>query len=75
MLPLNIRTDFREAFSAQVALGGLEGAFAHLNGRTVQDIIDEYAANERPDPLVSGEIEGIHFKPFERPDNSERELG
>ncbi len=72
-LPSDVRRQFVKIISAYLHRYGLEGVFERMNNRSVATILAEYDGIAEPDPLVSGEADGVRYHLYEAPGADRRE--
>lgn len=66
-LPKEIRKRLGNIFSNYLALYDLEGTYDRMNNRSVEQIFAQYRSEEKPPPVISGEVDGMSFRLYEAP--------
>ncbi len=56
-------------FTAYLNSYGIEGVFQRMNGRSVSTIFNEFSESDEPQPIESGELNGIRYSLYETPND------
>jgi len=67
-LQLELRHLLNSIFTSYLVRFGIAGVFERLHNKTVAQVITEYDADESPKPLISGELDGLKFELFSKPE-------
>lgn len=62
--PLEIRRRANFIRAVYMQKYGIRGACERLNGRTIREIVDQFAEAEPPPLLAAGEREGVRFEVY-----------
>ena len=57
-----------EVFTSYLFTSGLEGAFEHMNNRTLETIFAEFDKRAAAQPIEAGELNGVKYALYESPD-------
>lgn len=66
---LDVRKRFNKVFTAYLRAYGIEGVFQRMNGRSVTAILDDFREFEEPEPIESGELDGIRYALYDPPND------
>lgn len=64
-LSLEQRRQFAQVMSRYLTWYGVDGLYERVIDKTVQRILDEYTATNPPEPIASGEREGIRYRVYD----------